>query len=88
MLKELEVHKRVKTPHVTLPSGQGPQPQRQAGHFAGIPFLDGHVDPSQWSDRLPSSTATNLLSEMEELECILARRAEGLGVAIRRGLAV
>lgn len=37
--------------------------------------------------RLPSSTDTSLISEMEEVETVLARRAEALGVEIKRGLA-
>ncbi|MGA8440197.1 MAG: FAD-dependent monooxygenase [Candidatus Sulfotelmatobacter sp.] len=85
MLNELEVHKRLKNPHKTsIPEG----PRRQGGHFAGIPFLDGNIDTSQWRYRLPSSTETNLISEMEELESLLARRAEALGVEIKRGLAI
>ncbi len=62
--------------------------RRQAGHFAGIPFLEGNIDMAQWKYRLPSSTDTSLISEMEELETVLARGAETLGVEIRRGLAV
>src|SRR5271168_1854126 len=39
LLKELELHKRLKNPHKTsTPAG----PSRQGGHFAGIPFLDGN----------------------------------------------
>jgi 2-polyprenyl-6-methoxyphenol hydroxylase-like FAD-dependent oxidoreductase len=86
LLQELEVHKRLKNPHQTSAPVQGPR--RQGGHFAGIPFLDGNVDSSQWGYRLPSSTDANLLSELEELESVLARRAEALGVGIKRGLAV
>ena len=85
LLEQLEVHKRLKNPHKTsTPEG----PRRQAGHFAGIPFLDGNIDASQWKYRLPSSTGTNLISEMEELESVLARRSEALGVEIKRGLAI
>src|SRR6202522_404185 len=86
LLQELEVHKRLKDPHKTSTPVQGPR--RQGGHFAGIPFLDGNIDTSQWGYRLPSSTDTNLLSEMEELESVLARRSEALGVEIKRGLAL
>jgi 2-polyprenyl-6-methoxyphenol hydroxylase-like FAD-dependent oxidoreductase len=86
LLKELEVHKCFKNPHKTSAPVQGPR--RQGGHFAGIPFLDGNIDTSQWKYRLPSSTETNLLSEMEEMESVLARRAEALGVEIKRGLAI
>ena len=84
LLGELEIHKRLKNPHTN--AGQGPR--RQVGHFAGIPFLEGNVDTSQWKYRLPSSTEPSLMSEMEELETALARRAEALGVDIRRGLAI
>ena len=86
LLNELELHKRFKDPHKTSAPGQGPQPRRQGGHFAGIPFLDSNIDPSQWRYRLPSSTDTSLISEMQEIESILSRRAEALGVEIKRGL--
>ncbi|WP_183576467.1 FAD-dependent monooxygenase [Mucilaginibacter sp. X5P1] len=84
LLNELEIHKRLKNPHQNAKQGA----QRQVGHFAGIPFLEGDVDTSQWKYRLPGSTATSLISEMQELETVLARRAEALGVEIRRGLAI
>ncbi|HEY5746159.1 MAG TPA: FAD-dependent monooxygenase [Chryseolinea sp.] len=84
LFKELEVHKRIKNPHQNAKQGA----QRQVGHFAGIPFHDGDVDTSQWLYRLPSSTDTSLISEMKELETVLARRAEALGVEINRGLAI
>jgi 2-polyprenyl-6-methoxyphenol hydroxylase-like FAD-dependent oxidoreductase len=85
LLEKLEVHKRLRNPHKTsTPEG----PRRQVGHFAGIPFLEGNIDSSQWRQRLPSSTETNLISEMEEVESVLARRAEALGVEIRRGFAI
>jgi 2-polyprenyl-6-methoxyphenol hydroxylase-like FAD-dependent oxidoreductase len=84
LLKELEVHKRLKNPHQN--SGEGSR--RQVGHFAGIPFREGDIDTSKWRYRLPSSTDTSLISEIQELETLLARRAETLGVEIKRGLAV
>ena len=84
LLKELEIHKRLKNPHQNAEQG----PRRQVGHFAGIPFHEGDIDTSQWRYRLPSSTDTSLISEMQELETVLARRAETLGVEIKRGLAV
>ena len=86
LLQELEVHKHLKTPHAASTSGQAPQ--RQVGHFAGIPLYESNIEVAQWKYRLPSSTETNLLSEMEELETVLTRRAESLGVEIRRGRAV
>jgi len=84
LLEELEVPKRLKDPHSNVVQG----PRRQVGHFADIPLLSGNIDTSQWRYRLPNSTETSLLSEMEELETVLARRAEALGVEIKRGLAV
>jgi len=84
LLQELEIHKLLKNPHQN--SGQGAN--RQVGHFAGIPFLDGNVDTSQWTSRLPGSTPLSLISELQELETVLARRAEALGVQIKRGLAI
>jgi len=84
LLDELELHKRLKDPHQNPKQGA----QRQGGHFAGIPFLDGNIDTSQWKYRLPSSTDPSLISEMAELESVLARRAEALGIEIRRGQGV
>jgi 2-polyprenyl-6-methoxyphenol hydroxylase-like FAD-dependent oxidoreductase len=84
LLNELEVPKRLKNPHSTTVQGA----RRQAGHFAGIPFYDDKVDTSQWRYRLPGPTEISLLSEMEELESVLARRAEALGVVIKRGFAI
>jgi 2-polyprenyl-6-methoxyphenol hydroxylase-like FAD-dependent oxidoreductase len=84
LLQKLELHKRLKNPHQN--SGQGSR--RQVGHFAGIPFHEGDIDTSHWKYRLPSATDTSLISEMAELEAVLTRRAEALGVRIERGLAV
>lgn len=84
LLDELEVHKRLKNPHSNAVQG----PRRQAGHFAGIPFHEGNIDTSQWRYRLPGSTDTSLISEMQELETVLTRRAEALGVEIKRGFAL
>lgn len=86
LLEELEIHKRVKNPHITATPQQGAQ--RQAGHFAGIPFLEGHVDTSKWEYRLPGSPESSLISEIAELETVLTRRATVLGVEIRRGYPV
>jgi 2-polyprenyl-6-methoxyphenol hydroxylase-like FAD-dependent oxidoreductase len=82
LLTALETHKRLKDPHSNAVQG----PRRQVGHFAGIPFHSGNIDSSQWRYRLPSSTDTSLISEMAELETVLGRRAESLGVEIKRGL--
>ena len=84
LLDELQAPKRLKNPHQN--AGQGAR--RQAGHFAGIPFYDGDIDTGQWTYRLPSATAASLVSELEELETVLTRRAQALGVEIRRGFGV
>ena len=84
LLEELEVPKRLKDPHANAVTG----PRRQVGHFAGIPIHAGNVDTSQWTNRLSSSTAPILIAEMQELEIVLTRRAEALGVEIKRGLAI
>lgn len=84
LLEELTLHKRLKNPHQN--AGQGAR--RQVGHFAGIPFHQGDIDASQWKYRLASSTETSLISEMQELETVLARRAATLGVIIKRGHAI
>ena len=80
-LNELEVHKHLKSPHQNTGEGS----RRQVGHFAGIPFHDDDIDRSQWKFRLSGSTETSLISEIDELETMLTRRAETLGVEIRRG---
>lgn len=84
LLSEFDNHKRLKSPHQN--TGQGAR--RQVGHFAGIPFYDGDIDTTEWKYRLPSSNEASLVSEMEELETILLRRAEASGAEIRRGLAI
>ncbi len=84
LLDELEVPKRLKDPHSNAVRG----PRRQAGHFAGIPFHSGNIDISQWKYRLSSSTDPSLISEMQELETVLARRARASGVRIERGICV
>jgi 2-polyprenyl-6-methoxyphenol hydroxylase-like FAD-dependent oxidoreductase len=84
LLEQLDVPRRLKDPHSNPAQG----PRRQVGHFAGIPLLSGHVDVSRWSYRLLSATDTSAIAEMEELETVLTRRAEALGVDIRRGLAL
>ena len=84
LLQQMEMPKRLKNPHAN--AGQGAR--RQVGHFAGTPLHEGDIDTTQWKYRLPSSTDTSLVSEMEELETVLARRAQTLGVEIKRGLAI
>lgn len=86
LLEELEIHKKLKNPHMSGTLQQGPQ--RQAGHFAGIPFQEGNIDTTQWKYRLPGSPEASLISEIAELETILTHRAEALGVEIRRGVPV
>lgn len=84
LLKELELHKHLKSPHSNIAQAQ----RRQVGHFAGIPFYEDNIDTTQWMYRLPGSTETSLISEMQEIETVLASRAEDLGVQIIRGHAI
>ncbi|MCK7553956.1 FAD-dependent monooxygenase [Chitinophaga sedimenti] len=84
LLHDLEIHKHFKTPHSTPAKAT----RRQVGHFAGISIYEDKIDPSLWPYRLPGDTPPNIMSEMAELESVLMRRAEALGVVIRRGLAV
>lgn len=84
LLQELELHKRLKSPHAAAAQAQ----RRQVGHFAGIPFYEDNIETTQWKYRLPSSTPPSLMSEMKEIETVLARRAEALGVEIKRGQAI
>lgn len=86
LLDQLALHKRMNNPHTPL-KGQTPQ-SRPVGHFAGISLFDNRIDASRWKYRLPSSPPPSLMSEMQEVESILARRAEPLGVVILRGLGV
>lgn len=94
LLHKLELHQHLRNPHAASTSAPSQQtssplsPRRQVGHFARIPFYDSNIDTSQWRYRLASSTDTNLLSEIQELETVLTERAESLGVVIKRGLAV
>jgi 2-polyprenyl-6-methoxyphenol hydroxylase-like FAD-dependent oxidoreductase len=64
------------------------QARRPGGHFAGIQFHLDTVDSSKWPYRLPSPAVTNLAAEMEQIESVLAARADAMGVEIRRGVGV
>ncbi|MGV7206403.1 FAD-dependent monooxygenase [Oxalobacteraceae bacterium A2-2] len=83
LLAQLRLHQRMQDPFGTPPSARRPQ----AGHFAGIPLLDEHIDSARWN-RPPGSLPLSLLSSMEELDSVLTTRALELGVDIRRGQAV
>ncbi|MDO7883991.1 FAD-dependent monooxygenase [Hymenobacter cheonanensis] len=87
LLPELEVPKRLLFPHAAAAAGPGKKPQA-GGHFAGIQLPADKIDFSQWPYRLPRNTENQMIAEMAELEMVLARRAEALGVTIRRGLAI
>jgi 2-polyprenyl-6-methoxyphenol hydroxylase-like FAD-dependent oxidoreductase len=72
-------------PGTTAP---GSQLRGPAGHFAGIQFDYGNIDSSRWTYRLPGPANTQLASEMEHLERVLAAHALSVGVEIQRGHAV
>jgi 2-polyprenyl-6-methoxyphenol hydroxylase-like FAD-dependent oxidoreductase len=56
-----------------------------AGHFAGIQFDYSNVDSARWTYRLPGPADTQLGSEQEHIERVLAAHAHSLGVEIQRG---
>ncbi len=87
LLQELEVPQRVQFPHAGAAAPGKGKPQG-GGHFAGIQIQAHKIDPAHWPHRLPTATANQLLCELAELETVLTRRAEALGVTIRRGLAI
>jgi 2-polyprenyl-6-methoxyphenol hydroxylase-like FAD-dependent oxidoreductase len=64
------------------------QPRRPAGHFAGIQFYHDDIDTSKWPYRLPSPADTSMAVSLETLETVLARRANAMGVEIRRSFSV
>jgi 2-polyprenyl-6-methoxyphenol hydroxylase-like FAD-dependent oxidoreductase len=66
----------------------GAQRRGPAGHFAGIQFDYSNVDSSRWTYRLPGPADTQLGSEIEHLERVLAARALSVGVEIQRGRGV
>ena len=81
LLDQLEAAQR-------MPNSFGADARRPGGHFAGIVFHADADDPVRWPWRLPGAPAGMLMAEMAELEAVLARRAEALGVQIRRGAGV
>jgi 2-polyprenyl-6-methoxyphenol hydroxylase-like FAD-dependent oxidoreductase len=81
LLDQLDVPKRMQ-------NAFGAASERPGGHFAGIVFHAAADDPGRWPWRLPGAPAGMLMAEMAELEAVLARRAEALGVRIRRGAGV
>ena len=87
LLPELEVAKRLAFPQAAPAAGPGPRPQG-GGHFAGIQLQVDKIDYAQWPYRLPSATPNQLLIEMAELEAVLARRAQALGVLITYELGI
>jgi len=87
LLQELEVPKRLTFPAATAAAPGKGKPQG-GGHFAGIQIQAAKIDPAHWPYRLPTATDNQILCELAELEAVLARRAEALGVVIRRGLAI
>jgi len=54
------------------------------GHFAGIQFFHDQIDHTQWPYRLPDPIGS-IAADMENIETVLAIRADALGVPIRRG---
>jgi 2-polyprenyl-6-methoxyphenol hydroxylase-like FAD-dependent oxidoreductase len=63
----------------------GSERRGPAGHFAGIQFDYSNVDSSRWTYRLPGPADTQLGSEMEHLERVLAAHALSVGAETQRG---
>ena len=63
----------------------GSERRGPAGHFAGIQFDYSNIDSSRWAYRLPGPADTQLGSEMEHIERVLAAHALSVGVEIQRG---
>jgi 2-polyprenyl-6-methoxyphenol hydroxylase-like FAD-dependent oxidoreductase len=63
----------------------GSERRGPAGHFAGIQFDHRNIDSSRWTYRLPGPAETQLGSEMEHLERVLAAHALAAGVELQRG---
>jgi 2-polyprenyl-6-methoxyphenol hydroxylase-like FAD-dependent oxidoreductase len=64
------------------------QSRRPGGHFAGIQFFYDNIDTSKWPYRLPSPADSNMATDMDSVEAVLAARASVLGVQIRYGFGV
>ena len=86
LLQTLEIHKRIKNPHAKPASHV--QLKHQVGHFAGLALFEENIDRSLWSQRIPSSTPTSLISEIQELEATLTQRLVEYEVEIRRDCTV
>ncbi|MEU7875554.1 FAD-dependent monooxygenase [Dactylosporangium sp. NPDC049140] len=63
-------------------------PSRGAGHFAGMMLDPAAVDVTALPFRLPGPALDGVLTNLEAVESVLAARATGLGVHIRRGAEV
>ncbi len=85
LLTDLEARAASKETHAAAHWMQ--QQRRAAGHFAGIQFFHDQVDSQHWSYRLPGPVGS-LAADMATIETVFARRAELLGVEIRRGCGV
>jgi 2-polyprenyl-6-methoxyphenol hydroxylase-like FAD-dependent oxidoreductase len=68
-------------------SGSAPAP-RFAGHFAGIMLDAGKIDFSRQKYTLEGPSASGGMVSLEGIELLLAERAVGLGVELRRGATV
>jgi len=86
LLDQLAASQRM--PYAFRRVAEGAPSSRPGGHFAGIVFHADAHDPAHWPWRLPGAAAGMLMAEMAELEAVLARRAEALGVQILRGTGV
>ncbi|WP_213009466.1 FAD-dependent oxidoreductase [Paractinoplanes toevensis] len=61
---------------------------RSVSHFAGIMLDAAKVEVAALPPRLPSPAMDGMLTSLDAVETVLAERAVGLGVDIRRGVEV
>jgi len=92
LLEQIAAQRRAESslPGQPRPGSMAPGSQRRgpAGHFAGIQFEYSNIDSSRWKYRLPGPADTQLGTDMEHIERVLAAHALSLGVEIQRGQGV
>ncbi|WP_206793858.1 FAD-dependent oxidoreductase [Amycolatopsis sp. MtRt-6] len=71
-----------------VPGTDEPAPPRSVGHFAGTPLDPAGVDLAALPYRLPGPALDGIMTSLEAVETVLARRAAELGVEIRWGAEV
>ncbi|MFI9006111.1 FAD-dependent monooxygenase [Actinosynnema sp. NPDC053489] len=83
-------HRRGLADRLVAASGvrDAPSGPPAVGHFAGMALDPAKVDLDALPHRLAGAVPRGLMTSLEAVEAVLAERAAGLGVEIRRGVAV